>query len=319
MALFLSEQEVRELLPMEECIEVLDRAFSSAGRGLYDNKPRSRIRLPKGFLHFMAAYVGLETPVFGYKSYVTFPRGGDGPLVMLYHGETGELLSAIEAGSLGQIRTGAASGLATRYMARTDASTVGIVGTGFQAATQLEAVCAVRNVTRARVYSRNPEKCHDFAQRMGQRLSLDVVPVESAEECVRGADIAITITTARVPVLEGDWLDDGAHVNAAGGNHWMRRELDDVLVERAGLIVVDDLEQAKLECGDLIWSVERGMFRWSMAYELRDVVSGRTAGRPSTNSITLFESQGVAIQDVAAAWHVYNKARDRGIGKDLPF
>ena len=320
MALFLSEKEVVDLLPVAECVDVLDKAFAYAGEGLGENIPRSRIRLPKGFLHSMAAAVlGPDQSAFGYKAYTSFPGGLASSLMMLYHGETGELLSVIEASALGQIRTGSASGLATRYMARADASTVGVIGTGYQARTQLEAVCAVRDIKSAKAYSRTAEKRQAFASKMSGRLGLDIVPAESAEECIRGADIAITITSAREPVLKGEWLKDGCHVNAAGGNHWMRREIDEVAVNRAGTIVVDDLEQAKVECGDLLWPAERGLFRWSMPHELRDVVSGKIPGRTEEDSITLFESQGVAIEDVAAALHLYHKAMESGIGQELPF
>ena len=154
---------------------------------------------------------------------------------------------------------------------------------------------------------------------MSERLGLDVAAVDSAEECVRGADVAITITSSREPVMKGEWLKDGAHVNAAGGNHWMRREVDPATVERSALIVVDDVDQAKIECGDLMWAAERGTFRWTMAHELKDVVSGRMSGRPDDDSVTLFESQGVALEDVAAALHVYGKAKEQGIGQELPF
>ena len=320
MALYLNDKEVAELLPMVECIDVLEKVFSYAGEGLGENKPKSRIRLPGGFFHFMAAAtVGPDLSGFGYKAYSSFPSGTGKFLVMLYHAETGELLSVMDAGFLGQIRTGAASGLATRFMARPDASTVGIIGTGYQARTQLEAVCAVRDVKLVRAFSRTPERREAFASRMSQRLDVEVVPVESAQECIGDADIAITITSSREPVLKGEWLNDGAHMNAAGSNHWMRREIDTEAVQRASVIVVDDLEQARIECGDLIWPGERGVFRWSMAHELKDVVSGKVAGRPENGSITLFESQGVAIEDVAAALHVYRKAKERGIGVELPF
>jgi ornithine cyclodeaminase/alanine dehydrogenase-like protein (mu-crystallin family) len=320
MALFLNEEEVIELLPMAECVDVLERAFSYLGEGLGDNSPRSRIRLPGGFLHFMAAAsVGPDLSGFGYKAYSTFPGGSSKFLMMLYDAEAGVLLSVMEASALGQIRTGAASGLATRYMARPDASTVGIIGTGYQARTQLEAVCAVRSIKQVRAYSRTPKKREAFATGMGHRLNIEVVPSENAEECIRGVDIAITITSSREPVLKGEWMEGGEHINAAGGNHWMRREIDGEVVECADLIVVDDMEQAKIECGDLIWPAERGIFRWSMSHELKDVVSGRMSGRPNNSCTTLFESQGVAIEDVAAALHVYSKARQRGMGQELPF
>ena len=320
MALFLNEKDVAALLPMNECIDVLEKAFSYWAQGLADNRARSRIRMPRGLLHFMAAAViGPDIHAFGYKSYGTFPGGAAKFLVMLYDAETGELLSVMEAGALGQIRTGAASGLATKYMARTDASVVGIIGTGYQARTQLEAVCAVRPIKQARVYSRTPEKREAFATRMSKQLDIRVVPVDNAEECVRETEIAITITSSREPVLKGEWLSEGCHINAAGTNHWMRREIDERTVERAGLIVVDDLEQAKAECGDLIWPCERGDFRWARAHQLKDVVSGTVSGRPDDHSITLFESQGLAIEDVAAGLHVFRKARELGMGQELPF
>lgn len=273
-----------------------------------------------GFLHFMAAAsIAPGMSVFGYKAYSTFPRGESKFLMMLYDAETGGLLSVMEAGALGQIRTGAASGLATKSMARTDASTVGIIGTGFQARTQLEAVCTVCDVKQVRAYSRTQEKREAFATRMAERLNVEVVAADSAEECIRGADIAVTITGSREPVLKGEWLEQGSHVNAAGGNHWIRRELDEQAITMSQLVVVDDLEQAKVECGDLIWPAERGLFRWSMAHTLADLVSGKIAGRPDSRAVTLFESQGVAIEDVAAALHVYHKAREQSMGQELPF
>ena len=176
MALFLNEQEVAQLLPMDECIEALERAFAHAGAGKVDNKPRSRIRMPGGFFHFMAAADG-EQGVFGYKAYPSFAGpGGAKMMMMLYDYETGQLLACMEAGRLGQIRTGAASGLATRYMARCAASTVAVIGSGFQARTQLEAVCAVRSIGEARVFSRRQERREDFAKRSSERLGVDVQP-----------------------------------------------------------------------------------------------------------------------------------------------
>ena len=240
-------------------------------------------------------------------------------MVTLYDYESGQMLACMEAGRLGQIRTGAASGLATRYMAREDAGTVAVIGSGFQARTQLEAVCAVRDIKQARVFSRRQERREDFAQRSSERLGVDVQAVDSAQECVEGADIVIAITSAREPVVLGEWLAEGAHVNAAGGNHWQRREIDEAAVLRSELIVVDDLEQARIECGDLMWLEARGSFRWGMAHELRDVVAGRVPGRLSPEGVTLFESMGVALEDIAAAELVYRKAREQGVGVELPF
>ena len=319
MALFLNEQEVVRLLPMNECIEALEQAFAHAGAGQVDNKPRSRIRMPGGFFHFMAAADGGQG-VFGYKAYPSFAGpGGAKMMVTLYDYETGQLLACLEAGRLGQIRTGAASGLATRHMARCAASTVAVIGSGFQARTQLEAVCAVREIKEARVFSRRQERREEFAHRSSERLGVDVRPVDSAQECVEGADVVITITSARDPVALGEWLAPGAHVNAAGGNHWQRREIDEAAVLRSEVIVVDDLEQAKIECGDLLWLEARGTFRWDMARQLQDVVAGRVPGRLTQDGVTLFESMGVALEDIAAADLVYRKAKEQGIGQELPF
>ena len=317
MALFLSDEEVAQLLPMNECIDVLEEAFAHAGAGKVDNRPRNRIRMPGGFFHFMVAS-NEGHGVFGYKAYPSF-AGGAKMIVMLYDYETGALLSCMEGGRLGQIRTGAASGLATKYMAKKDSATVAVIGSGFQARTQLEAVCAVRDIKEVKVFSRKEERRTAFAERSRESLKVDVKAVESAQGCVEGADVVIVITSAREPALLGEWLSPGAHVNAAGGNHWMRREVDEETVLRSEVIVVDDLDQAKIECGDLMWLEPRGSFRWDMAKELQDVVAGRVNGRPSEESITLFESMGLALEDIAAAHLVYNKAKAQGIGQELPF
>jgi ornithine cyclodeaminase/alanine dehydrogenase-like protein (mu-crystallin family) len=317
MALFLSDQEVAQLLPIDECIDVLEEAFAHAGAGKVDNRPRNRIRMPGGFFHFMVAS-NEGHGVFGYKAYPSF-AGGAKMIVMLYDYETGALLSCMEGGRLGQIRTGAASGLAAKYMAKEDSATVAVIGSGFQARTQLEAVCAVRDIKGVKVFSRKEERRTAFAERSSESLKVDVKAVESAQECVEGADVVIVITSAREPALLGEWLSPGTHVNAAGGNHWMRREVDEETVLRSEVIVVDDLDQAKIECGDLMWLEPRGSFRWDMAKELQDVVAGRVNGRPSEESITLFESMGLALEDIAAAHLVYNKAKAQGIGQELPF
>lgn len=317
MSLFLNESEVAQLLPMAECIDVLEEAFAHAGAGQVDLKPRSRIRMPGGFFHFMAA-ADAGHQVFGYKAYPSF-AGGARMVVMLYDYASGALLSCMEASRLGQIRTGAASGLATRWMARGDAASVGVIGSGFQARSQLEAVCAVRDIRRAKVYSRSPERREQFAQRMGERLNLEITPVDSAQECLSDVAVAVTITSARDPVLEGDWLAPGTHINAAGGNHWIRREIDEAAVLRSSVIAVDDLDQAKIECGDLLWPESRGEFRWDQVCELQDIIAGRVLGRPDDQSVTLFESMGVALEDIAAAQLVYRKAKEQGIGQELPF
>jgi ornithine cyclodeaminase/alanine dehydrogenase-like protein (mu-crystallin family) len=204
-------------------------------------------------------------------------------------------------------------------MARPDAARVGCFGTGHQAETQLTAVAQVRKLESVHVYGRDAARRKAFAERMSGLLELDVRPAESPDEAVKGRDIVITITNAGEPVFDGNLLEPGTHINAAGGNVRIHREIDEVAVTRAGLIAADDVEGAKIECGDLMWPVERALMSWDRVYELGYVVAGLMPGRRSDDEITLFESQGIALEDVAAARVVYERARERGIGAPLPF
>jgi ornithine cyclodeaminase/alanine dehydrogenase-like protein (mu-crystallin family) len=240
-------------------------------------------------------------------------------VTLFYSTTDGKLEAVLRPGSIAWIRTGAATGLATKYMAPPDASVVGIIGTGRQAVTQLEAVCAVRPVKRVKVYSRAPENRSRFVTEMRELLDVDFEPVDSPQACVKGSQIVITITNARDPVFDGADLDSGTHVNAAGSNNVMRREIDQTTIQRSDLIAVDNLEQAKTECGELIAAAERGVFRWRQAVELCDIAGGRVNGRPSAEAITLFESQGIGTEDIAASAYVLRKAREKGIGQELPF
>lgn len=317
MALYLTEEDVGRLLTMDMALEAVEEGFRLQAQGKATNRPRGRLRLPGGFFHLMAAAApGLG--VMGLKAYASL--GGPGPrfFVHLSSSETGELLALMEASRLGQVRTGAASGVATKYMARQDAAVVGVIGAGYQAETQLEAVCKVRPIREARVFSRTPERRQAFARRMSERLALDVKAVEDAEACVRGADIIVTITNSTSPVLLGRWLEAGVHVNAAGANHWLCRELDDEAVGRADLIVADDVEQAKIEAGALMYAVERGTITWAQVRELWQVVSRELPGRRSQSDVTLFKSLGVALEDVTTAYYVYRRALEEGVGRPLP-
>ncbi|MBI4337659.1 MAG: ornithine cyclodeaminase family protein [Chloroflexi bacterium] len=314
MALFLTEADVVRLFPMKEAVSAVETAFRRWGEGDATNHPRQRLRVQRSGLQLMAAAdAGLG--VMGFKAYSTGPQGKF--LVHLYSMAGGQLLAILEANWLGAIRTGAASGVATRHMARQDASVVGVIGAGFQARTQLEAVCTVRPVKEARAYSRHEERRQAFAQEMTVHLGIPVRAAASAEECVRDADILVTITNSREPVFDGRWLAEGAHVNAAGGNHWMRREIDETTIQRSSTIVADSVDDARIECGELIWAAERGVLRWERVRELRDVVAGRLPGRAGPLDITLFESQGLALEDVAAAHHIYQRAQVEGVGQPI--
>ena len=313
--LIVSDEEVRELLPMSAALDALERIFKEAAAGTVSNMSRYRVPLIRGSHQVMAAS-SAELGLTGLKTYVS-SGGGSQMVVLLYSIETAQPVAFIAANSLGAIRTGAASGIATRYMARADASSAGVIGSGSRARTQLAAVCAVRPIERALVYSRTPAHRESFAKEMSRELGVAVEAVDSAEAAVAEADVVCVITNAREPVVDGNAFRDGTHVNAAGSNSWMRRELDEAAVRRAELVVVDDLADAKIECGDLIWAAEGRVFRWERAVELRDVVGGRVAGRPSPEALTLFESQGLALEDVAAGAHVYHQAIERGMGREV--
>ena len=280
------------------------------------NQPRQRLMAgPDTHVNTMIASDS-DLGVFGFKTY-TFAGGVYRFFVMLSDSRTGDLLAIVEANRLGQLRTGAATGVATRHMARPDAATVGVIGSGFQARTQLEAVSKVRDLSAARVYSPNPERRSAYASEMSERLGFEVTPVDSARASVDGADIAITITSSRTPVLHGEWLEPGMHVNAVGGADPYVTELDDAAVQRADLIFVDDRAQARIESGELMMTAGRGLVLWEQMRELWEVVSGQTPGRRHPEDVTLFKSLGMALWDIAAAKAVYDRAVDEGVGREL--
>jgi ornithine cyclodeaminase/alanine dehydrogenase-like protein (mu-crystallin family) len=253
----------------------------------------------------------------GLKIYTVSPSGARF-LVPLFGATTGEMVALIEANYLGQVRTGAASGVATRVLAREDASIAGIVGTGLQARTQLEAVALARKLEGVRAYSRDVGKREQFAKDMTQRLGLPVAAVSSAEEAVRGADIVITSTTSTKPVVEGRWLAPGTHVNAIGVNFAEKREIDAEAVRRCDVIAADSVEQSKLEAGDLIQAFGEDASRWASVREIADIVTGRIPGRTNRDQITMFKSNGIAIEDIVVAGKIYEMARERGMGREVP-
>ncbi len=317
MAILLTEADVQDLLPMGRALECVEASFIALAGGRATNRPRKRLFLPGISLHSMAA--GLpDEKVMGMKIYTIAPTEWRF-VVLLFSTETGELLALLEADHLGRIRTGAASGVATKVLARQDASRVGLMGTGRQARTQLEAVAKVRPVKAARVYSRDEKRRRDFAREMAEWLGIEVEPAESAEACVRFGEIVITATTASVPVVRGEWLQPGAHVNAIGANMANRREVDDTTLARASVIAVDSLEQAREESGDLIQGLA-GLGRdWEGVVEVHEIVAGRRPGRRSDRDLTLFKSNGIALWDVAAAAYVYRQALHKGIGREFEF
>lgn len=292
--LYITEEQVRQALPVRDCIEVLRDALSRN----YVNIPRYRLKSDNSLLHVMSASIP-SLGVMGLKSYGT-SREGASFAVLLFDEKSGSLLCVLEANALGQIRTGSASGLATDLLARKDARIGAVIGSGFQAETQLLAIDAVRDLQEIRIFSRNPEKRKAFIEKMRGRVRGTLQEGTSAEYCVRGADIVCTITSSNEPVVFGSWLKDGCHINAAGGNTTGKRELDETAIRKCSFICVDSRDQAKIESGDLIPVVQD----WNKQPELADVLKGKFT-RTGPDQITLFKSLGIAAEDVAAANHVY--------------
>ena len=310
--LYFSESDVRELLTMREAIRLMQTAFERLSTGEAINQPRRRLILPSGsVLHYMAAGDG---KYFGTKIYSTNPSHGAHFLFLLYRAEDAEPLAIFEANYLGQIRTGAASGLATRYMARAESDTMGVIGSGFQARSQLEAMIAVKSLRQVKVWSRDPGKRTAFAAECSADFLLSVVAVDSAKEAVRGAAIVVTATNAKDPVVEADWIAPGTHINAMGSNQAARRELPAELIQRAGWIAVDSLEQARMESGDLMLALDEAGWKNSRLVELKDVVTRKAGHQRSAEEITVFKSNGLAVEDVICAGYVYERGLAKGRG-----
>jgi alanine dehydrogenase len=318
MTLHISEAEVQQLLTMPMALEAVEEISRKQAADEVIVHPRRRFELPSsGFFHYMAA-TDYTAGFLAMKQY-TFVRDKIRFLVPLYEIATGDLVAMIEADYMGQLRTGAASGVATKYLARRDASVAAIIGTGGQARTQLEAIAAVRKLSAARVYGRNVDRRKRFAEEMSHRIGVPVEPANSSSEAVRGAHIICTATTASQPVLHGADLTSGMHINAIGANHAHKRELDEEAVSIADIIVVDSIEQSRQEAGDLIIAFKGDEIRWRGVKELSNVVAGKVTGRTSDTEVTLFKSNGIASWDLAVAMQVYPKAREKGLGRPLPF
>ncbi len=317
MSLFLNEMNVRELLTMPLAIEAVEAAHRELSLGKAVDIPRQRTRLPQTALHILqGALPGVDA--IGYKAY-TSNRSGVRFLVHVSSASTGILRVVLEADYLGMMRTGAASGVATRWLARPEAEILGVFGSGWQSEGHIEAIAAVRPLRRVKVFSRNAERLAAFCTKMSERLKLEVVPAASPEETVRGSDIVSTITTAATPLFDANWLSPGTHINAAGSNSVIRREVGEDVLRISRPIVVDSVETALKEAGDLLPMLEKGRLNERQLVELGDVIIGRHPGRSTPEEITLFESQGMAIQDISVAVRLEALARVRGLGVELPY
>ena len=316
MVRYLTEDDVTQLLTTSDAVRLVEEAMKARAEGRATDVPRVRTRVPDGTLHVLQASAR-DLNRIGYKAYYSSPTGTRFH-VYLYDMAKGPLDAILEASQLGMVRTGAASGVATRYLAREDASIVAMIGAGKQAVGQLEAVCEVRNIREVRVWSRRPETARKFCDALSTRLKVEMKPVETGAEAVRGAHVINVITKAANPVLLGEWMEPGQHVNAAGSNSLIRRELDVAAVKRAGYITVDSRNTARNESGDLLPLAESGLLDWDALTEIGEVIVGRAPRRTSDGQITLYESHGMGIQDLYVAHHLVEIARNRGIGVDLP-
>jgi alanine dehydrogenase len=314
--LLLSESDVRALFSPAMAISTIETLFKDTTDHVAP--PRTRIETPKGVLRTMGAAIS-STAVGVKLSSIFEGRPGSMSHVLLYEGETGQLLGIMQSDWLGQLRTGAATAVATKHMARSEWETLGIIGTGTQAETQLLVTSALKKPSLIKTYSRNREKLVAFCKRMQDTLETQVEPATSAQDAVKDADVVITATPSSQPVLKGEWLREGTHVNAMGSNFPHRRELDMTAIKRMSSIVVDDKEQAKLEAGELIHATDEGQLDWSHVMSLSDVVSGRLPGRRANGELTLFKSVGIALEDVAAAIQVYHLAVDQKCGQKVSF
>ena len=317
MPLFLSENDVSQLLTMPLAIDAVEEAHRALSMGLAIDVPRQRTRLPQSALHILQGALPALDAV-GYKAY-TSSRAGVRFMVHVFKASTGSLRVVLEADLLGMMRTAAASGVATRWLARPDAEILGVFGAGWQAEGHLEAIAAVRPLRRIKVYARNAERLAAFCTKMSTRLQLDVVASASPEATVRGSDIVSTITTAASPLFEASWLSPGTHINAAGSNSLIRREVGEDVLKMCSPIVVDSLDAALKEAGDLLPLLEKGRLSERALVELGEVIVGRHPGRSTTEEITIFESQGMAIQDISVAVRLEALARERGLGVELPY
>jgi ornithine cyclodeaminase/alanine dehydrogenase-like protein (mu-crystallin family) len=289
----LSEADVERLLSPNDAVAAIEACFARMARGAVENRPRYRLRLDHGALAVMAA-ADLELGYAGAKVYSGFAEGARFA-VLLFRADAPDLVAVVDADKLGQLRTGAASGVAAKHLARSGATSLGVIGCGWQAESQVQCIrAAVPALERVVAYCRTESRLRDFCERF------DCEPGESHRDPAE-CDIVVTVTGSPDPVLRGEWLRDGALVCAVGANDGRRRELDNVVLERASFVCCDSLDDAKLESADLIEPVAAGVLDWLEVHELQEVVAGETPGRQEVGDIVVFKSNGLAAWDIAAA------------------
>lgn len=315
MALFLKDEDVAQCVDMDAMLEAIESMQRHYGDGQAHNMTRRKIIAESGMLSVMGGglfYQGL----LGVKTY-TVVKGAYSFQVSLYDANTGKLLLYTQANRLGQLRTGATTGVAIKHLANSGEVTVGIIGTGGQAPTQLEAVSKVRGIKNIKVFSRNPERREEFARKMADTMGVEVSAAASNEDAVRDCEIVLCIAATMEPVVEGAWLKDGSTLIGAGPTTWRAREVDEATLIRAGKLIVDSTEQAAIEAGDLCSAVDKGIIQWSKVHELRHVVSGAVSGRDSQDQVVYAKIMGTGVADVAAAKLAYDSAKAKGLGTEM--
>lgn len=324
--LVVNHQEVQQWLSMSECVAAMADVFKMLNRGSAVNPLRNLMWLPdkSGLIGMMPAYLA-DARVMGLKAISVFPGNHAAEYdshqgtVMLFETQNGRLLAMMDAGKITAIRTAAVSGVATRLLAATNAENLAILGSGVQAATHLDAMRVVRNIKHVRVWSRNFDHAQSFAKRESTRLSLPIEALESAERAVDGADIICTVTSSTDPVLQGDWIAPGTHINAVGSSVPFARELDTAAVVKSKLFV-DRRESTLNEAGDFLFPKKEGAINDAHVLgEIGDILLAKIKGRASNKDITLFKSLGLAVEDVAAAHHIYQKLLEQGGGRWIEF
>jgi alanine dehydrogenase len=313
--LYLTEDEVRQVLTMEMAIEGVEAGLRKMALEEAFSIPRVRCQTDQSMLHLLPA-AAKTLGVLGFKAYTTNRRGTRFH-VTIYDGKTGEMLSMMQSDYLGQVRTGAASAVATHYLSRPESSSLGIYGSGKQARTQVLGVCKVRKISRVHLYSRNQTNRQSIASELSRLCNTEVIPVSTPEEATKGMDIVCTATTSQEPVLKGQWLSLGMHLNIIGSNYLAKSEVDLEVIKRCNRITIDHKEQGHIEAGDFVEALKEHVLSWKNITELGRVITHRDIGRESPDQITLFKSLGIGLEDIVVAHRVFMKAKDAGIGKWL--
>jgi ornithine cyclodeaminase/alanine dehydrogenase-like protein (mu-crystallin family) len=313
--LILGPNEVDDLITMDLAIEAVQAAFIGLASGHVHNNMRQREIVKKSVLNTMIAS-DQDTGYFGLKAYTTVLGHGH-MVVLLFRIDNGELEAIIATPKLGATRTGAATGVATNWLSRPNSKVLTIIGAGRQAEAQVEAVLSVRDLQQIRVVDKNSTRMDTFAQRLKSKYSIDIVTHGDVSQAVQGADIIVTVTTSADPILKGEWLEKGTHVNAVGSNRPTARELDGQVLKLADRIVTDSIEQAHIESGDLLLAINEGCIEWDDVIELSEVVGKRIEGRKTSESITVYKSLGIAAEDICTAAAVLAEARKTGKGVEM--